>query len=123
MESENTLKVGEKVCSIHYHRHSDKKSYNFSEVERLTATRAVLKNGVVLVNKPCIDYYKNEEFRQYGESAYSGRWQRATASLIEEAKVERHKSKVETWFSNKKFSFDEKEAIYNLFSNQNHKAV
>ena len=45
-------------------------------------------------------------------------WEILTQEIIEEATQEAEKQKVENWFSKQKFTFEQKEKIYKLLSNE-----
>lgn len=77
------LKVGDKVYRKEYQRWgNDLRSYNFTEVERLTPTRAILKNGVVLINEPK-DYRDNPEHFEVHGDRWS-KYKRITDDIVKE---------------------------------------
>lgn len=112
------LKVGERVCSISTEKYGTKKYYSFSEVDRLTNTRAILKNDIVLVNSINYGWENEEQFKIYGEGSYSPRWQRVTENIVNEAKEQQVVNNIESWFNLKKFTFKEKKEIYEILNKQ-----
>ena len=111
------LKVGDKVCLVQSQRYGYGTNYCFSEVKRLTKTMAVLANEAKLINKAQIRHYNSQvpEFPEYGD--LWTRWQRETPELLEEYKKSLLEKKALDWFNGKKFTKEEKIAVYNLFNN------
>lgn len=113
------LKVGDKVCLVQNQRFGSGTNYYFAEVERLTKTMAVLSNGKKLINEPKIRAYNGGivEFSEYGDSWTC--WQITTNEILEAGKKERERIKISNWFSNRKFTDEEKTIIYNKFKELN----
>lgn len=112
------LKVGDKVFIKKHHRFNGV-SYILSEVERLTKTQAVLKNGTKLINEPL---ERNWEARGVFYPEYGDRYEKwwiPKESDIEEMNNHLHEKKIFNWYhSNKdKFTKEDLEKIYNLFNN------
>lgn len=91
------LKVGDRVCQIGFRQLSNDKVFVFSVVERLTATRAVLKNGAQLINEPQKNWASKDtiSFRIHGEN---GEYELTTPSIIEAAKAESLRRSALNWF-------------------------
>lgn len=107
-----TLKVGDKVYNQLSPRWRDDIYYKFATVERLTKTQAILSDGTKLINEPLEDFYiKKVGFCVYGDR-YT-KWRFVTEEIIEKAKAEKEKQTINNWFSNKKFTNEEKKIIYN----------
>ena len=117
MENNNKLKVGDKLCNISHQRWGDNVYYTFDEVERLTKTQAILKSGVKLINEQTKDWNGLYCYMVYGDR-YT-KWQVQTDELIESAKKEKERQKVNNWFSNQKFNQEQVIQIYNLFNKTN----
>jgi len=103
------LKVGDKLYYKKHQRFSDYIYYEFTTVERLTKTRAVLANGTVLVNEP------KQYGGKFGFGIYGDTWEKyyhVTSEIIEEARLERKRQQIARWFNDKKFTDEEKEIIY-----------
>lgn len=118
------LKVGDKVCHKQYYSWSNIFTYEFSEVERLTSTRAVLKNGFVLINEPEKNYYNKNDpyhFNSYGKYNDS-KWWIVQYWMIEEWDKEKQRQVINRWFDSniKKFTDEEKKQIYEALSNTKH---
>ena len=85
--------------------------YSFSEVEKLTKTLAILKNGIRLINKPKPSYIIEDI--GYSVSRKKGaHWHKVSLQAIRKAQIENEKIKVHNWFQEKEFTFKEKKAIY-----------
>lgn len=113
------LEVGDKLVLISHQKWGNNMYYNFSEVERLTKTQAILKDGTKLIKEPvsCYDFEKSERkerFMTYGDRWR--KWQFVTDSILEDAKKENHRQKVNNWFSSQKFTQEQILEIYNLFN-------
>jgi hypothetical protein len=112
------LKIGDKVYHIK-HKNSGAISYNLAHVERLTKTQAILSTGVRLINEPTENKSDNNIIGYY---VFGNRWEKwhiQTPEILEEAKKHKEMQKISIWFSNKKFTDEEKKIIYNLFNEQN----
>ena len=108
------LEVGDKVYSKYYGRNSVR--FSFSKVERLTKTLAILSSGTRLVNEGKIQHYSNNEgFLVYGAFDW---WHLENEEVLKEYKEAQHQSKVNSWFSNQKFTYEQKQQIYNLFNTE-----
>ncbi len=108
------LKVGDAVYRESQERWGKNMFYDFATVFRLTNTRAVLSNGVVLVNEPKKWYDEAISFCEY-KDRYS-RWSLTTNEIIEKAKKEKRRQSINKWFDNKKFTEEEKVSVYSLFN-------
>lgn len=108
------LKVGDKVCYKHYF-YGELRRIEVSEVERLTKTQAILKNGDRLKNEP-IECYNNKEI-YYNSIGYNTKsYELLTEENILFISNFKHEIKINNWFNLKKFTFEEKEKIYNLLN-------
>ncbi|MCA0959802.1 pyruvate kinase [Muricauda ruestringensis] len=108
------LEIGDKVYNVTQDGFDDFKRYTFSVVVELTKTLAILKNGTRLVNYPKPSYIMED----IGYSVYRQRgvhWHLVSINAIREAQIENKKIEVHDWFKDKKFTLEEKQAIYNLF--------
>jgi len=111
------LKVGDKVYNKNHWRYSDKYSYIFSEVERLTSTMAVLKNEVKLINESAIDHWdtdKTPHWKRHGER--SEQWKLVTDAIIEDDKIVRYNNSAINWVDSQRFTNEQKIKIYKLFN-------
>jgi hypothetical protein len=108
------LKVGDKVYNEKHHTWSRSVSYQFSTVERLTATQAILSCGTRLVNKPQLGFdRKTVQYPTHGD-LYT-KWSIPTLEVIEEARLEEERQTIVRWFDSKKFTEDEKRIVYAKF--------
>ena len=109
------LKVGDKVCREYQKRFSDFISYDFSEVERVTNTQAILRNGYRLINIPKKSYHRDYvEFEVYGDK-YGANWAIVTDEILSRAKIEQIKIKANNWFGSHKFTIEQMVTIYDKF--------
>ena len=105
------LKVGDKVYKIETSRFYRNKNYILDEVVRLTKTQAVLKSGCKLTNEPTTNWSKEDIcYSEYGDR-YK-KWYIQTEEIVKEAKAEKERQIIERWFQEKKFTDEEKRAIY-----------
>lgn len=112
------LKVGDKVYEKTHQRYGKNVYYNFSEVERLTKTQAILSNGKKIINEPSKGHYDN----LIGYPTYGNRWNKwhiVTPEIIEESNKEKTRQKIVSWYNNRKFSEEEQFIIYNTFKTLN----
>lgn len=109
---ETKLKVGDKVYKLYYNPYGEYSvSHSFSIVDRVTPTRAYLKNGKTLTNK-----YKHW-FPEYWTGAYDpNRWNIVTEEIMNEYRESERRREIDIWFRNYKFSEDEKEKIFLLLN-------
>lgn len=108
------LKIGDKVYQKIYSRWSDNIRYNFATVERLTKTQAILSNGTRLINEPVKGHYD----KIVGYSTVGDRWDKwhiETDEILQEAKAEREKQIINSWFEKRNFTNDEKRIVYLKF--------
>lgn len=109
------LKVGDKVCRLNQGRFSKFTSYDFSEVERITSTQAILKSGHRIINKPRKSYFgEHAEFEEYGNK-YGSNWIIVTDEILAKAKIEQIKIKANNWFGSHKFTIEQMVTIYDKF--------
>lgn len=109
---EGRLKVGDKVYRKQYQRFGDRVvSYNMTEVERLTKTQAILRDGTKLINEPTTDYNKNVCFSEYGER--SNRYKRLTDEIIKEQAEWKNAVKAVNWFDAQKWTEEQKIQVFN----------
>ncbi len=103
------LMVGDQVVRKTYIGNTS--SYLFSDVVRLTSKRAILKNGIQLINE-ChrIGFSKLVGYTEYGGS-FKG-WQLATPELREEAEAHDLKQKKIHWFNSLRLTNEQKVIIY-----------
>lgn len=112
------LKLGDKVYEKTHQRYGNNIYYNFSEVERLTKTQAILANGKKIINEPTKGHYDTV----IGYPTYGNRWDKwhiVTPEILEEAQKEKTRQTIVRWFDNRKFSEEEKYIIYNTFKTLN----
>lgn len=113
------LKIGDKVCFKRYFRWGSSFNYDFSNVVRITNTRAILGNGTILLNNPQINYHNKNDpyhFNSYGKYNDS-KWWIVQDWMIEEWEQEKKRQYINKWFDNKKFTDEEKKQIYEALSN------
>lgn len=111
------LKVGDKMYNVVQDGFDDFARYSFSEVERLTETLAVLRNGVRLINKPKPSYIMEDI--GYSVSRKKGaHWHKVSMQAIRKAQIENKKIKIHDWFEEKEFTLKEKGSIYELLNNK-----
>lgn len=109
------LKVGDKMYNVSQDGFDDFARYSFSEVEQLTKTLAVLKNGIRLINKPKPSYIMEDI--GYSVSRKKGtHWHKVSLQAIRKAQIENEKIKIHDWFEKKKFTLKEKTHIYELLA-------
>ena len=109
------LKVGDKMYNVSQDGFDDFARYSFSEVEQLTKTLAVLKNGIRLINKPKPSYIMEDI--GYSVSRKKGtHWHKVSLQAIRKAQIENEKIKIHDWFEKKEFSLKEKMTIYELLA-------
>lgn len=116
MEKPEKLKVGDKVCQVTYSRWDNDVYYIFEDVERLTKTQAILKNGTKLINDATNSWGSGYSFMTYGDR-YS-RWNITTPEIIEAYTIEKERQKINSWFNKQKdlFTYEQKKQIFNLFN-------
>lgn len=107
------LKIGDKMYNVKQEGFDDFMRYSFSEVVELTITLAVLKNGVKLINQPKTSFIEPIGYSVNRDK--SNHWHLMTVDVIRKAQIENEKIAIHDWFEEKKFSFDEKRAIYKAF--------
>lgn len=107
------LQLGDKMYNVKQQGFNDFMRYSFSEVVELTKTLAVLKNGVRLINQPKTSFIEPIGYSVTKEK--STHWHLMTVEVIRKAQIENEKIAIHDWFEEKKFSLDEKRAIYNAF--------
>ncbi len=112
------LKVGDKVYTVKRDGFADFARYSFSEVERLTKTLAVLKNGVRLVNKPRESFIMEDVGYSVARD-YGKHWHKVSLKAIREAQLENAKIRVHEWFEQRTFSLAEKQLIHKQFEELN----
>ena len=106
---EDKLKVGDKVVSVTRSLRNTA-VYDFSEVVRLTNTRAILKNECVLVNK------KDSYSKSFEEHGGKRRYHIATEEDFTEAARLKKMNDAHYWFVSQSFTDEQKIAIYELFN-------
>ena len=115
-EEMNPLKVGDKVYSKEHSRWGKNVYYRLEEVERITKTQAILSNGTRLINTPEVDYYSKKVcYPVYGDTWV--KWSIQTPEILEEAKAEKERQSIISWFNDRKFSEEEKRIVYTTFKN------
>lgn len=118
MSELNKLKIGDKVCNISHQNCGDDVYYRFDEVERLTKTQVILKSGVKLINEPTKSWIEKEySFMTYGDR--HTRWNIVTPEIIEQAKKEKERQSINSWFRDRKFTQEERVQVYKLLNNNN----
>ena len=106
------LKIGDELCHISIGRRTT--YYTFSKIKRFTKTQIILENGIKLKRNPYLNSIKNVYvYPQIKSYAF---WQITTPELLHEFQLNEQKNKVEKWFNNKDFTYEEKEMIYNMFN-------
>ena len=109
------LKVGDEVCHIKYYR-NQAKGFKFRKVERITKTLAILNDGTKLVNDSFFDFSKEVAWRGYGSGE---EWHIVTENIKSDYAAELERSKIESWFSSKEFTNEEKKIIWTKFNELN----
>ncbi len=108
------LEVGDKVYNVKQDGFGDFARYSFSEVEKLTKTLAILKNGIRLYNQPRPSYITEDI--GYCVSRQKGvHWHLLSLKAIRKAQVENQKIAAYDWFESKEFTLKEKMYIYEQF--------
>jgi len=108
------LKIGDKLYYKEHSRWNDNITYKFATVERLTKTQAILSNGTKLINEPTKWHYD----KVVGYPTYGDRWNKwyfQTEEILLEAKKEKEKQIINSWFEKRKFTNEEKRIIYLKF--------
>ena len=111
------LKVGDRLYNEKTSRWNNDVYYSFATVERLTQKQAILSNGVRLVNEPRTDWHGEIGYSTYGD--HWNKWYIETPDTLLKAKKEKERQKVSKWFSEKKFTDEEKIIVYNTFRELN----
>ena len=109
------LEVGDKVYNKEHARWGGNVYYRFEVVERLTKTQAVLSNGIKLINEPVKPSFSEDTV---GYSVYGDRWKKwhiQTDEIILEAKAEKERQTINSWFELRKFTESEKQIVYLKF--------
>ena len=106
---EDKLKVGDKVVSVTRSLRNTA-VYDFSEVVRLTNTRAILKNECVLVNK------KGGFTKSFEEYSGKRKYRISTREDYIEAAIIKKANDAHYWFVSQSFTDEQKIAIYELFN-------
>ena len=108
------LKVGDKLYFTSKQRWGMRINYRFETVERLTKTQAVLSDGTKLINEPTTDWARKKVcYSEYG-NRYD-KWYFQTEEILLEAKKEKERQSIESWFESRKFSDEEKKIVYLKF--------
>lgn len=117
----NKLQIGDELVLVSYQRWGNNKFYKASKVVKLTKTQAILEDGTRLINDLVrMSYYSDEKekgFEEYGNR--SDRWQILTDKIKSEWQEEKQRQKINNWFSNKKFTEEEKKIIFDKFTELN----
>ena len=112
------LKVGDKVYLKEYHRWGNGVSYTFDEVVRLTKTQAITARERKILNEPGRGMWNRDSEIVYYPT-YGDKWKKwaiVTPEILEEAKAERYRVKIDNWFSNHKFTDEEKKIVFEHFT-------
>lgn len=113
-----SLKIGDKLYNKRHQQWSNRVYYQFSTVERVTKTQAVLSCGTKLVNEPKLDHFsKTIGYPVYGDSWNA--WHIQTPEILEEAKLEKERQTIVRWFDNRFFSEEDKRIVYTKFKELN----
>lgn len=112
------LKIGDELYFKRYARFSDNFTIQFATVERLTKTQVILTNGVRLKNNPIRDFHGKYGFRVHGGNTFDT-WHIKTEEVVVEAKIEKEKQIICSWFERRKFTNEEKKIIYLKFKELN----
>ena len=110
------LEVGDKVYNKEHARWGGNVYYRFEVVERLTKTQAVLSNGIKLINEPVKSSFSKDTV---GYSVHGDRWKKwhiQTDEIILEAKAEKERQTINSWFELRKFTESEKQIVYLKFA-------
>lgn len=109
------LEVGTEMCIKYYDRWEQEYSYGFSKVVKMTAKRATLENGKVLNLEPNTSNQGEIYFKTFGDGRDYQYWFFATPEIHAKQKAYEEKKKVCLWFDAKKFTAEDKAAIYKQF--------
>ncbi len=104
------IEVGTEVCAVHHVSYRNEYSYYFTKVVKLTAKRATLENGDVIIIEP-----KDSRFESFGKSKF-GYYKIVTPEILADHASIEQKKKIERWFDAQKFTFEQKKKIYNLLN-------
>jgi hypothetical protein len=110
------LKVGDRVC---YEKClGECMGYDFAVVKNVVKNVVLLSNGIELINEPLPKLFdpKHFEFMERGTTFHH--WQRETPELLEKYKKSLCEKKALDWFNGKKFTKEEKIAIYEMFNRE-----
>lgn len=109
------LKVDDKLYFTSKQRWGRRINYRFETVVRLTKTQAVLSDGTKLINEPTTDWSADKKvcYSEYG-NRYD-KWYFQTEEILLEAKKEKERQSIESWFESRKFSDEEKRIVYLKF--------
>jgi hypothetical protein len=115
----NKLEVGDKLVVIKTY-YDETKSFTHTVVERVTKTQAITSSGVKLRIEGDKRYFGSDivMWEEISFSYCNPFWQIETAETEKEEQIEISRRSVNTWFSEKKFTDEEKEIIYNLLNTE-----
>ena len=114
------LKVGDRVYMVAASYCLTRRTYIFSEVERVTNITAVLKNGDKLLNEPkrlTLNGKTEYTFHQMPHNTYAS-WKLVTQEVLDKYNAYLKQEAIDMWFSSYKFSDKQKETIYDMFKDE-----
>ena len=111
------LEVGDNVVYIH-HLKDDYRTFNFSEVVRVTKTQAILTDGTKLKINPIRGFNSTYRYENVLSYAFES-WELVTPEILEDVEYQKEHQKMLDWFKRKSFSIEEKKLIYKHFEEQN----
>lgn len=111
------IEVGMEVCAVHSSRTSNRYSYIFTRVVKVTAKRATLENGDI-VNNEQIERLGSLYFESYGKCK-NQYYRIVTPEILADHAAIEETTKISLWFYNKKFTAEDKAEIYKLFQQLN----
>lgn len=117
MENEKRkLQVGDKLYKRGDNRWGRESIPQFASVVRLSATQALLSNGVRLKNE--IRFWSEKLcFSEVGKNFEF--WYFETPEIVEEAKRLKEESRIRRWFELKKWDIEEMKLVYETFKEKN----
>ena len=117
---DNKLEVGDKLVAVKCYPYGGTKDFRYDEVERVTKTLAITKQGCKIKIMGSMDRF--DKVIKWGNTPFSYHepdWQLVAPEILEEEKQYKELRKIQRWFDNKKFTDEEKKQIYNLLNKDN----
>jgi hypothetical protein len=114
---DNKLEVGDKLVAIQHSRYGSGKSFTHVVIDRVTKTQAITTSGRKIKLEGNINQFdKILYFEEIPFSYHNTDYQLETDETQLEETKEIERRKIDSWFSEKKFTDEEKKQIYKLLN-------